>query len=98
MCIKFASCADCRKPIARDFQIAADLGAPINRGWYHVKLADTATCPGIGLHTQPHVPPGMAMDTSGALYALPADVPIGTGLTQAEQIYEAHLDATEATS
>jgi hypothetical protein len=98
MCIKFATCEDCRKPIARDHDTAADLDLPINRGWYHVKLSDTAACPGTDLHTMPHIPPGMAMDTAGALYALAADVPIGTGLSRAERIYEAALDATEAQS
>jgi hypothetical protein len=98
MCIKFASCEDCRRPIARDFQIAADFGVPINQGWYHVKVADMAKCPGLGMHTEPHVPPGMAMGAAGELYALAPDVPIGTGLSRAERIYEAHLDATEAQS
>jgi hypothetical protein len=94
--IKFAACANCHKPIARDFAIADTFGEPITRGWYHVKTADTASCPGQALHTLPHVPPGMAMSSSGSLYVLAADVPIGTGLSRAERIYEAALDATEA--
>jgi hypothetical protein len=94
--IKFAACADCHKPIARDHETAADLGAPITRGWYHVKLADTAACPGTDLHTQPYIPEGMAMDSAGSLYPVAPDVPIGTGLSAAERIYEAALDATEA--
>jgi hypothetical protein len=93
--IKFAACADCRKPIARDIDQPGHC-CEQECGWYHVKLSDTWNCPGTAVHIRPHIPAGMAMDTAGCLYPVAPDVPIGTGLSAAERIYEAALDATEA--
>lgn len=90
--IRFASCADCRKPIARDFAGPTHC-CKGDCGWYHVKLVDTWACQGATVHIRPHIPEGMAMDTSGALYPVAPAPVIGAGLTPAERIWEAKVHA-----
>lgn len=53
--IRFATCADCRKPIARD-EAAPTHCCEGDCGWYHVKLADTWKCQGTSVHIRPHNP------------------------------------------
>jgi hypothetical protein len=50
MTITFATCQDCRKPIARDPNAPAhcceqDCGWGGECGWYHLKTGDMTSCP-----------------------------------------------------
>lgn len=55
MTITFATCQDCRKPIARDPNAPAHC-CEQDCGWYHVKLSDTWTCKGTSVHVMPLAP------------------------------------------